>query len=71
MAAYEVLAADVDAQTIQAVSFGVLKMMWSWLTLTFTQTIVNLSLYIILRLYCSLYNYAAQVSDILSTIAVV
>ena len=53
-----------DFQTVPTVATGVSKPLCCRLTLTFTLTSENLSLYITLLLYWSLYNHAARAVDI-------
>ena len=55
-----------DSQTVPTVATGVSKPLCCRLTLTFTLTSENLSLYITLLLYWSSINYAAHVADILT-----
>ena len=57
---------SADSQTVPTVATGVSKLLCCRLTLTFALTSENLSLYITLLLYWSLYNYAAHAADILT-----
>ena len=67
----EVQVSAADSQTVPTVATGVSKPLYCRLTLTFTLTNENLSLYITLLLYWSLYNYAAHAADILTPTTVV
>ena len=67
----EVQVSAADFQTVPIVATGVSKPMCCRLTLTFTLTSGNLSLYTTLLFYCFLYNYAAHAADILTPITVV
>ena len=71
LATCEVHVSAADSQTVPTVATGVSKPLCCRLTLTFTLTIDNLSLYITLLLYWSLYNYAAHAADILTPTTVV
>ena len=71
IATCEVQVSAADSQTVPTVATGVSKPLCCRLTLTFTPTNENLSLYTTLLLYWSLYNYAAHAADILSTTTVV
>ena len=71
IATCEVQVSAADSQTVPTVATGVSKPLGCRLTLTFTLTSENLSLYTILLLYWSLYNYAAHAADILTPTTVV
>ena len=71
IAACGVQVSAVDSQTVPTVATGVSKPLCCRLTLTFTLTSDNLSLYITLLLYWSLYNYAVHAADILTPTTVV
>ena len=60
-----------DFQTVPTVATGVSKPLVCRLTLTFTLTSENLSVYITLSFDWSLYNYAAHTADILTRTTVV
>ena len=69
--ACEVQVSAVDSQTVPTVVTGVSKPLCCRLTLTFTLTSENLSLYTTYYFYWSLYNYAAHAADILTPTTVV
>ena len=71
IATCEVQVSAAYSQTVPIVATGVLKPMCCRLTLTFTLTSENLSLYTTLSFYWSLYNYAAHTVDILTPTTVV
>ena len=71
IAACEVQVLAADSQTVPTVATGVSKPLRCRLTITFTLTSQNLSLYTFLLLYWSLYNYAAHAADILTPTTVV
>ena len=71
IATCEVQVSAADYQTVPTVATGVSKPLCCRLTLTFTLTSENLSLYITLLLNWSLYNYAAHAADILTPTTVV
>ena len=71
LATCEVQVSAADSQTVPTVATGVSKPLCCRLTLTFTLTSDNLSLYITLLLYWSLYNYASHAADILTPTTVV
>ena len=71
LATCEVQVSAADSQTVPTVATGVSKPLCCRLTLTFTLTTDNLSLYITLLLYWSSYNYAAHAADILTPTTVV
>ena len=63
IATCEVQLSGADSQTIPTVATGVWKLLCCRLTITFTVTSENLSLFITLLLYWSLYNYASHATD--------
>ena len=67
----EVQVSAADSQTVPTVATGVSQPLCCWLTLTFTLTSENISLYTILLLCWSLYNYAAHAADIFTPITVI
>ena len=69
--ACEIQVSAADSQTVPTVVNGVSKPLRCRLTLTFTLTSDNLSLYTTLLLYWSLYHYAAHTADILTPTTVV
>ena len=71
IATCEVQVSAADSQTVSTVATGVLKPLCCRLTLAFTLTSENLSLYTTLLFYWSVYNYAAHAADILTPTTVV
>ena len=71
LATCEVQVLAANSQTVPTAATGVSKPLCCRLTLTFTMTSHNLSSYITLLLYWSLYNYAAHAADILTPTTVV
>ena len=71
IATCEVQVSAADSQTVPTVATGDSKPLCCRLTLTLTLTNENLSLYITLLFYWSLYNYAARAADILTPTTVV
>ena len=65
-ATYEVQISTADSLTVPTATNGVSKSLCCRLTLIFTLTSANLSLYITLLLYWSLYNYAAHAFEIMT-----
>ena len=66
IATSEVQVSAADFQTVPTVATGVSKPLCCRLTLTFTLTSENLSLYTTLLRCWSLYNYAAHAADVLT-----
>ena len=73
VATCEVQVSAADSHTVPTVATGVSKPLCCLLTLTFTLTSENLSLFVTLiyYFYWSLYNYAAHAADILTPTTIV